>query len=195
MKKKIMLQYLIHYETEKFIGENFAFLIKLAAKKDPVMSKRGIITAIPLEDSFFQHKGTDKRNYMILLSDDPLFCKYIRVSYVGNYYFGFRINVMHFIKTFLAKEKNQRKFSANKFMYSDMLKNYFRNRWYETKDGYLFESRYKDHRKSQDIGILIDEDRRDMILKDMSAFLKMSIDSEKEQFDLIKMFLRFKKEI
>ncbi|MEZ4688920.1 MAG: hypothetical protein R3A12_01565 [Ignavibacteria bacterium] len=74
-----------------------------------------------------------------------------------------------------------------------MLKNYFRNRWYETKDGYLFESRYKDHRKSQDIGILIDEDRRgDMILKDMSAFLKMVL-IPKEQFDLIKMFLRFRR--
>lgn len=190
-----MLQYHLSPETERLIGENFAFLIKLSAKKDPVQLKYGNITAEQLEDSFFQHKGTDKRNFIILFSDDPFYSKYIRVSYVGNYYFGFRINVMHFIKTFLAKEKNQRVFSANKYMYSYMLKNYFRNRWYETRDHYFFESRYKDHRKSKDIGLLLDEDHRNRVMKDLGTFLKSGIDSEKEQYNTIRMFLRFKKAI
>jgi len=195
LKLKNMLQYYITRETGQFIGPNFSLLIKLAAKLDPIQKTHGIITSEALEDSFFQHKGTDKRNLIILFSDNPIYCKYIRVSYVGNYYFGFRINVMHFIKTFLAKEKKQRTFSANKFMYSYMLKNYIRNKWYETRDQYFFESRYRDHRKSQDIGILIDPNRKDMILKDLSAFLKFGISSEKEQYDLMKMFLKFKKSI
>ena len=76
-----------------------------------------------------------------------------------------------------------------------MLKNYFRNRWYENRNQYFFESRYRDHRKSQDTGILIDVKRRDLILKDLSAFLKSGISSEKEQYDLVKMFLRFRKAI
>jgi hypothetical protein len=190
-----MFKYYIDSYDERLFGYNFSFLMKLAAKLNPEQVKHGEISIGRLEDSFFQHKGTEKRNLIVFFSDDKQFAKYIRLSYVGNYYFGFRINIMHFLRTFLGKEKSERKFSENKFIYSYMLKNYFKNYFYSDSKYYCFESRYKDHRKTQDLYILTDKKRRENILKDIGAFLKAGINTEKEQHELIKLFLRIKKVI
>ncbi|MBS1519096.1 MAG: hypothetical protein JSS91_13500 [Bacteroidetes bacterium] len=190
-----MFQYHLSKEEERLFGKNFTFLIKLAAKKNAELTKYDIISTTPMEDSFFQHKGTDKRNMMIHFSDNPEFSKYIRLSYVGNYYFGFRISVMNFIKTFEAKDADKRSLTANKFLYCYMIKNYFRNPWYGTVNHTYIETRFKDHRKIHDEGILIDAKRRNLILKNLESFFKFSIYSEKEQYDLIKFFLKLKKGI
>ncbi|MEZ4688921.1 MAG: hypothetical protein R3A12_01570 [Ignavibacteria bacterium] len=85
-------------------GENFAFLIKLGAKKDRNVKARDH-NCHTMKIHSFSIKGTDKRNYMILLSDDPLFCKYIRVSYVGNYYFRIQDKCHALHKDLSARKK------------------------------------------------------------------------------------------
>lgn len=102
---------------------------------------------------------------------------------------------MNFIKTFVAKDAGKRSLSANKFLYSYMMKNYFRNPWLGTVNHTYIETRFKDHRKRHDEEILINEKRRNLILKNLESFFKFSIHSEKEQLELIKFFLRLKKEI
>lgn len=190
-----MFRYNLDSYQERLFGYNFSLLMRSAAKLNPLQAKYGNVTISHLEDAFFQHKGTEKRNLIVFFSDDTLFSKYIRISYVGNYYFGVRINVMHFIKTFIAKNKNERKFSANKYIYSYMMRNSFRNSFMSDKNFYYFESRYKDHRKIHDNVILIDKKHRDSILNNLNSFLKTEIETEKGQFDLVKFFLKIKKVI
>lgn len=190
-----MFHYNLDKYQEKLFGYNFSLLMRAAAKLNPIQAKYGNITLGHLEDAFFQHKGTEKRNLIVFFSDDAFFTKYIRLSYVGNYYFGVRINVMHFIKTFLTKEKNERKFSANKYIYSYMMKNSFRNSFMSDMNFYYFESRFKFHRKTHDLDILIDKKRRDEIINNLNTFLNTEIETEKGQFELVKLFLKIKKAI
>lgn len=190
-----MLKYKLTENEEKLFGYNFTLLLKLAAKTNPDQTRNGVIFLEHLEDSFFQHKGTEKRNLIIYLTDKPEIEKYIRLSYVGNYYFGFRINVIHFIKTFLAKESNKRNLSANKFMIAYIMKNYFKKKLYNDNQNYFFESRYAGHRKSRDAFILTEKKRSNHLFDTMKTFLKTEISTEKDQYELVKFFLKLRRAI
>jgi len=190
-----MFRYYLDKEEEKLFGYNISFLIKLAAKSDPYQVKHGIIKTIPMEDSFFQHKGTDKRNMMIIFSKDNDFNKYIRKSYMGNYYFGFRISYINFIKTFVAKDAGKRSLTVNKYLYSYIIKNKFQNKWLRNKNHMYIETRFKDHRKTHDFLILLDIQRRKNILKNLEAFFKFRIQNENDQHELIKFFMKLRREM
>ena len=190
-----MLKYYLDKEGEKSFGYNFSLLMKLAAKKDPEIAKSGEIFMDLLVYPIFKNSVTEEGDLVVYFSDNEELRKYIRLSSTGNYYFGFRISIMQFIKTFVAKDKNQRSFSANKFIYSYMMKNYFKNYWNSTGKHYYFESRYKDHRKTHDELILIDKKRRNELFNTMSIFLRNKLSDEKEQYQMIRLFLKIKKVI
>jgi len=188
-----MLNYCIDSTDELSFGENFLFLLKLAVKSLPKQKKDDYIYMDTIDYTYFGITETDISSQIVYLSEDDELCKYIRLNSKGSYFFGVRMNVMKFIKTFLAKEKTQRVFSVNKYLYGHIMKNSFKNTNYSNNEYHFFESRYVEHRKRFDDLILLEKDRSVRLFKTMKSFMENEMNNEKALYNLIKMFLKIRK--